>query len=81
MMLTKVKVTCDLRRIGKNLYTILAYVKPAMIKAKKEKKYYEMLDKVNKKLSFDKAMKVIRKYVKFVEPQKVKEKGNAKLGY
>ena len=52
-----------------------------MIKAKKEKKYYEMFDKVNKKLSFDKAMKVIRKYVKFVEPQKVKEKGNAKLGY
>ncbi len=70
-MLRKVKVTCNLRKVGRNLYSILSYVRPAMVKAKKEKKYYEMIDK---------AMKVIRKYVKFIEPENEKGGGKCRIG-
>lgn len=79
-MLRKVKVTCNLRKVGRNLYSILSYVRPAMVKAKKEKKYYEMLDKVNEASSFDKAMKVIRKYVKFIETENEKGGGKCRIG-
>ena len=79
-MLRKVKVTCNLRKVGRNLYSILSFVRPAMVKAKKEKKYYEMLDKVNEASSFDKAMKVIRKYVKFIEPENEKGGGKCRIG-
>lgn len=80
MMFRKVKVYYNIDSNNRNIYNLLFYVRPAMRKAGKEKQYYEMLDKIHESKTYDKSLKVMRKYVKFVDPKNNKGGTKCQIG-
>ena len=67
MLFGRVKVRVNLRKGNRNIYLILGYVRQAMMKANKEKKYNQLWNKVMKTTKYNDALKVIKKYVKIID--------------
>ena len=67
MIFGRVKVRINLRKCNRNIYLILGYVRQAMIKANKEKKYNQLWNEVMKTTKYNDALKVIKKYVKIID--------------
>ena len=67
MLFGRVKVRVNLRKCNRNIYLILGYVRQAMMKANKEKKYNQLWNEVMKKTKYNDALKVIKKYVKIID--------------
>lgn len=67
MLFGRVKVRVNLRKCNRNIYLILGYVRQAMMKANKEKKYNQLWNKVMKTTKYNDALKVIKKYVKIID--------------
>ena len=70
MLFGRVKVRVNLRKCNRNIYLILGYVRQAMLKANKEKKYNKLWNEVMKTTKYDDALKVIKKYVKIIDTSK-----------
>ena len=67
MLFGRVKVRVNLRKWKRNIYLILGYVRQAMMKANKEKKYNQLWNEVMKTTKYNDALKVIKKYVKIID--------------
>lgn len=67
MLFGRVKVRVNLRKCNRNIYLILGYVRQAMMKANKEKKYNQLWNEVMKTTKYNDALKVIKKYVKIID--------------
>lgn len=67
MLFGRVKVGVNLRKCNRNIYLILGYVRQAMMKANKEKKYNQLWNEVMKTTKYNDALKVIKKYVKIID--------------
>ena len=67
MLFGRVKVRVNLRKCNRNIYLILGYVRQAMMKVNKEKKYNQLWNEVMKTTKYNDALKVIKKYVKIID--------------
>ena len=67
MLFGRVKVRVNLRKCNRNIYLILGYVRQAMMKANKEKKYNQLWNEVMKTTKYNDALKAIKKYVKIID--------------
>ena len=70
MLLGRLSIKINLRKCNRNIYLILGYVRQAMLKANKEKKYNKLWNEVMKITKYDDALKVIKKYVKIIDTSK-----------
>ena len=70
MLLGRLSIKINLRKCNRNIYLILGYVRQAMLKANKEKKYNKLWNEVMKTTKYDDTLKVIKKYVKIIDTSK-----------
>ena len=73
MIFGKVKVRINLRKCNQNIYLILGYVRQAMVKANKEKKYNQLWNEVVKTTKYDEALKKIKRHVKIIDTSNLVE--------
>ena len=63
MLFGRVKVRVNLRKCNRNIYLILGYVRQAMMKANKEKKYNQLWNEVMKTTKYNDDIPLIFHYL------------------